>query len=137
MPASLTAPAKTVEWLQSPTPMPTSLIPVVSQPLHPAISTGYLAHPKICLFFSISKAAAMIHYLIISHLNPRSNHLISLPFSSLMYSEPSFLYTTTWAVFQIRKSLLNVEFFQFFPVSYSVSRTQKAFDDLTFTAFPL
>lgn len=67
----------------------------------------------------------------------KQSYNFTLSFSSLMYSKPFSLCTTVWAVFQIHKSLLSLECFQVFPILYDLSRTQKAFYDLTTTVFLL
>lgn len=114
-------PSQNQRWFQS----SFSLIPVVNQSLNPAVSPGYLSPSLNLPPFSMFKATAMVCYLIMYHLNHRSDHLISLPFSSLMYPKPSSLYTT--AVFQIRRSLFSLEFFHLFSIPYSLSRTKRLF----------
>lgn len=74
-PASLAALAKTRERFQS-----CSLIPVKDRSQNPAISTDYLFPSSNLPPLSMFKAITMVHYLIKSRLNHRSNHLISLPF---------------------------------------------------------
>lgn len=78
------------------------------------------------------------HSLLFNHvsLEPhKQSYNFTFSFSSLMYSKLCSLSTTAWAVFQIHESRFGSEFFQFFPILYCLSRTQKTFYDLT--AFPL
>ena len=108
------------------------------QPLNPDISTGYLS-PSSNLP-ALLHVQSHCHGALFDHISLESQKQSpnSIPFlKSNVFQTIIFFYTTTWAVFQLGKSMFSLEFFQFFPPAYSLSRKQKAFYDLTVSAFPL